>query len=270
MTYPEDLSRQARARIVHAKVKARQVYLDSLSDPSAFPLGIMTRYIMTVFAAFAKEACSLASSGVWGVDRVEIEASKWIYSTVLFAEEDVGIQGERFRSFLTESGMGIKSEILATLKQEPQWRHYEQDLLGVSEMQADDTPLALSEPQRATNRPVGLLRMMMEEEVREMARIRVRQREQPQASGDSPLPTTKTAKASKRNRLSKTIKSDIAARRLEAFLDASPMEKTVFARNAGTTERTLLRFRRTGRINRQTLREISREMGTTLEELTKP
>lgn len=135
MTYPEDLSRSARARIVHAKIKARQVYLDSLSEPGAFPLGIMTRYVMTVFAAFAKEACDLARAGVWGVDRVELEISKWIYSTVLFAETDVGIQGERFQHFLNSNGMAIKSEILATFKQEPQWKQYEEELLEVSEIQ---------------------------------------------------------------------------------------------------------------------------------------
>lgn len=135
MTYPEDLSRSARARIVHAKIKARQVYLDSLSEAGVFPLGIMTRYVMTIFAAFAKEACGLARSGVWGVDRVELEVSKWIYLTVLFADTDVGIQGERFQHFLTPNGMAIKSEILATLKQEPQWKQYEEELLEVSEIQ---------------------------------------------------------------------------------------------------------------------------------------
>jgi hypothetical protein len=77
-------------------------------------------------------------------------------------------------------------------------------------------------------------------------------------------------KPTKRRRLSKTIKSEAAAARLEKFLDASPIEKTVFAREAGTTERTLLRFRRTARINRKTLADIATAMNTTLEELTKP
>lgn len=91
---------------------------------------------MTVFAAFAKEACNLARSGMWGVDQVELEVSKWMYSTVLFADTDIGIQGERFRHFLTPNGTDIKREILAVLKQEPQWRQYEEDLLEVSEIQS--------------------------------------------------------------------------------------------------------------------------------------
>jgi DNA-binding Xre family transcriptional regulator len=88
-------------------------------------------------------------------------------------------------------------------------------------------------------------------------------------------PTTKTApiadtsKLAKRKRLSNTVTSEIAARKLEAFLEASPVEKTDFAGSVGITPRTLLRFRRTGKIKRATLHDIAKAMGTTIEDLLK-
>jgi len=73
-----------------------------------------------------------------------------------------------------------------------------------------------------------------------------------------------------RKRLPNTITSKSAAAKLERFLEASPIEKTVFAGNVGTTPRTILRFRSTGKIKRETLRRIAEAMGTTPEELVKP
>ncbi len=102
-----------------------------------------------------------------------------------------------------------------------------------------------------------------------MARIRARQREQPKASGGRSLATTKKAKVGKRKRLSSAITSKIAARKLEAFLEASPVNKTDFAGKVGVTPRTLLSFRRTFKIKRETLGLIANEMGLTIEELTR-
>jgi hypothetical protein len=92
----------------------------------------------------------------------------------------------------------------------------------------------------------------------------------PIATPSQPVPSVDPAKPAKRKRLSNTITSRIAADKLEAFLDASPVQKSEFARKIDTTERTLLNFRRTGKIKRKTFNLIANEMGLTPEELLKP
>lgn len=135
MKYPDDFSREARARMVAAKVKAQRDFREAQNDAPPFPLGAVTRYVMSVVSAFCKEACSLARSGQWGVDRVEEEVSKWIYTTILFAESEQGVDGFRFRNLLTSNGMAVKSDILALFRLEPQWKSYEEDLIEISELQ---------------------------------------------------------------------------------------------------------------------------------------
>jgi hypothetical protein len=66
---------------------------------------------------------------------VETEISKWIYSTILFAESEQGVDGFRFRSLLTGTGTTVKSEMLALFKCEPQWKLYEEELIEISDIQ---------------------------------------------------------------------------------------------------------------------------------------
>jgi hypothetical protein len=74
----------------------------------------------------------------------------------------------------------------------------------------------------------------------------------------------------KLKRLSPTITSLVAARRLVQFLESSPIGKTEFASLVGVTDRTLRQFRRTGKLRRSTLDAIARQLGTTVELLLKP
>jgi hypothetical protein len=136
MTYPEDFSKEARARIVNAKVKGQRAFREAESRGMPVPLASAVRYVMAMFHAFLKEACPFGRSGAWGVDHLEELAQKWIYSTILFAESDMGAQGDSFRRMLTESGMGVRSQILALFKLEPEWKFYEDQLIEISDMQA--------------------------------------------------------------------------------------------------------------------------------------
>ena len=136
MTYPEDFSKEARARIVNAKVKGQRAFREAESRGMPVPLASAVRYVMAMFHAFLKEACPFGRSGAWGVDHLEEMAQKWIYSTILFAESDMGAQGDNFRRMLTESGMGVRSQILALFKWEPEWKFYEDQLIEISDMQA--------------------------------------------------------------------------------------------------------------------------------------
>jgi hypothetical protein len=80
----------------------------------------------------------------------------------------------------------------------------------------------------------------------------------------------KTAQAQTRRRLSSCVTSHVAARRLEEYVEGNNIGLTEFATKVGTTDTTLRRFRRTGRVRRGLLDAIASEMGTTRESIVKP
>lgn len=87
------------------------------------------------------------------------------------------------------------------------------------------------------------------------------------------LPTgeleSKTGEQRKRERLPSSVTSAAAARKVENYLAASELTQTQFAIRAGTTEKTIRKFRQTGQIRRSLLHGIATAMGTTTEELIK-
>jgi DNA-binding Xre family transcriptional regulator len=73
-----------------------------------------------------------------------------------------------------------------------------------------------------------------------------------------------------RQRMSATIHSPSAARKVEAYLATKGIGLTDFASTAGTTDRTLRSFRKTGNIRRSILAGIASAMSTSMENLLKP
>jgi hypothetical protein len=71
-------------------------------------------------------------------------------------------------------------------------------------------------------------------------------------------------------RLSATVTSPIAARRMERYLGLHNLGQNEFAVKVGCSEKTLRNFRKTGKIRRGILAEIAQAMHTTPEELLKP
>lgn len=71
-------------------------------------------------------------------------------------------------------------------------------------------------------------------------------------------------------RLSGTITSSIAARRMEGYLELHNLGQNELALQVGRSEKTLRNFRKTGKVRRGILAEIAQAMHTTAEELLKP
>jgi len=90
---------------------------------------------------------------------------------------------------------------------------------------------------------------------------------QPTLSTQTPEPKQTSQKRSFRWEAS--IGSASAVRRVEAFIKANGMSMTEFASRAGTTDRTLRKFRKTGRIKRAIFDGIAEAMGVTRDELLK-
>lgn len=70
-------------------------------------------------------------------------------------------------------------------------------------------------------------------------------------------------------RMQSTIECPAAARKLEAYLKSKGLGLTEFATMAGTTDRTLRKFRKTGKVRRSIFVGIATAMGTTKEALLK-
>lgn len=83
----------------------------------------------------------------------------------------------------------------------------------------------------------------------------------------SPLPEKR--KPAAQPRMPSTIESPSAARKMEAYIAAKGIGLTDFASTAGTTDRTLRNFRKTGKVRRGILAGIASAMGTSKEELLK-
>jgi hypothetical protein len=87
------------------------------------------------------------------------------------------------------------------------------------------------------------------------------------AESDTAVPTKK---AVARQRMTPMIDSPIAVQRLDDYLKSSNLGLTDFAGRARINDRTLRRFRATGRIRRDILGNIAEAMGTTKEALLQP
>src|ERR1035438_6036192 len=96
MEYPKEFDKIARAKIVAAEILAsREMYGAWLPAQSDVPLAGTNyrlgttrffQYIMSIFAAFANEACVLGRVGVWPADRIDREAREFLRLIAIEAE----------------------------------------------------------------------------------------------------------------------------------------------------------------------------------------
>jgi hypothetical protein len=70
-----------------------------------------------------------------------------------------------------------------------------------------------------------------------------------------------------RARLSSSITNPAAARKMEAYIQANGIGLTAFAIQAQTTDRTLRRFRQSGKIRRDIFENIAKAMNTSKDDL---
>jgi hypothetical protein len=81
--------------------------------------------------------------------------------------------------------------------------------------------------------------------------------------------TANPAPKSKVSRWKASIGTHAAARRMETYIETKGLDFKKFAKRAGTTDRTLRKFRRTGLVRRSVFDEIAKAMGLTRDGLLK-
>lgn len=80
-------------------------------------------------------------------------------------------------------------------------------------------------------------------------------------------PNTEAKVAERPARFSPTISSPSAARKMEAYMNAKGLDQTEFSIQAKTTDKTIRKFRQTGKVKRSILVGIAAAMGISREEL---
>jgi|SRR5271157_2098929 len=93
-----------------------------------------------------------------------------------------------------------------------------------------------------------------------------RPREEPSDIQTAPTQIVATV-ASKKRKFSASVFCPSAARKMEEFVQRKGMRLTEFAIQAGTTDRTLRNFRKTGKVKHGIFEGIAKAMGTTREAL---
>lgn len=90
----------------------------------------------------------------------------------------------------------------------------------------------------------------------------------PEVSHDDRLETRRAVDGTNVGRLSPSVVSRPAARKVQQYIETHDGQ-AVFARKAGISEKTLYKFRTTGKVKRNIFRDIASAMGTTPDELLK-
>jgi hypothetical protein len=140
MDYPQDFSRQAKARVEAARVRAKhQLILSKGTKVGPMnPAGPALDYVAAMFYAYSQEACELGRLQIWDVDRVDKEIRKVIPDLVSEAEiecRDFGIDPPIFDLI---SGPRVSIHFWSHFKRMPAWSHYQLWLGEVAKIQASD------------------------------------------------------------------------------------------------------------------------------------
>ncbi len=152
--YPEEFSRQARARIEAERLKARKQLKQQRNQvpwsggylPRPADEKNLRKYILRVFLVVAQEMCKLGLQGLWTVDRIRPEVEEFLRRFTIKAHSDEGYdkQGRKLEE-MTDYYGSIKEEVWWAFKESAEYHQFEQELLAVAEQHARHSPQARDE-----------------------------------------------------------------------------------------------------------------------------
>jgi lambda repressor-like predicted transcriptional regulator len=145
MDYPQEFDHVARAKMVAAEIEASRKasefrpYQPSEALIPGTPFRRLNapvfQYILTVFRAFANEACVLGRSGIWATDRIDAESREFLRVITIEAQEKYRSRSEFYLGQLAHHGSLIP-KLVEFFEASPEWQHYQNDLLEVARLHA--------------------------------------------------------------------------------------------------------------------------------------
>jgi hypothetical protein len=132
---PDNFSPEAQAAIILAEVKASQVL--AKQKPYGLTKGgtqVVIQYLMAVFEAFAKEACSVGRDRIWTVETVRIETMAFLRSVSMYAHW-------RYNdTFVMPQVIGYGGELhppfLESCERTEEWRRYQDGMVELAILQS--------------------------------------------------------------------------------------------------------------------------------------
>ena len=125
--YPVEFTAEARANIVAAKIRAD---IEFMAIPGMPVLSVLA-WILPVFAAFAREACDVARTGIWTVDKADRHARECLRLLTIEAQYKFRSQSFDVPDLIGDSE--ILPEIQRTIESEHRWKAYQRELLEVAQ-----------------------------------------------------------------------------------------------------------------------------------------
>ena len=140
MEYPAEFNKIARANMVEAEILAdRAMYgawpsaqSDVLLVGTEYHLGTTRffQYIMSIFAAFANEACVLGRSGIWTADRIDREARQCLRLTAIEARNKYSGRADLHIPKVTDEVGNIDRPVMEHLETYPEWQRFQSKQIG--------------------------------------------------------------------------------------------------------------------------------------------
>src|ERR1019366_1307540 len=90
------------------------------------------QYIMSIFAAFANEACVLGRSGIWTADRIDREARQCLRLTAIEARNKYSGRADLHIPKVTDEVGNIDRPVMEHLETYPEWQRFQSKLLEVA------------------------------------------------------------------------------------------------------------------------------------------
>lgn len=148
--YPPEFDSVARAKMVAARIEAtREMYgawpsaqSDVLLAGTQYTLGTgrVFEYIMSIFSAFANEACVLGRVGRWSTDRIDGEAREFLRLITIEAETKYSGRADLRLPKMTDNEI-ITLPIMDQFETYQAWQRFQSDLLQVAKIHAQERNL---------------------------------------------------------------------------------------------------------------------------------
>lgn len=153
MDFPLDFSPQARSRIIATEIEASRAVAEpgnlswtrvpGLIDDDRTAL--IFRYIRTVFAAFAREACELGRKpGGWMAHVIEREVREGLRRITINAAYKYDSTVFRLPELISHSTGELVPKARSFFESTEEWRTYETDLLEIIRLRSEDHPSDVS------------------------------------------------------------------------------------------------------------------------------
>jgi hypothetical protein len=134
--YPSEFSPSARDRVEKEKIRAYRDLLPASSyDIKQKDQDSVSKCVMRIFLAFAKEVCALQENANWTLDRIDRESLEFLRRLTITVVYDKAPSLDR--SWISNWDGSLAPEVVRRFTELPEWRKYEDLKLAADAQQVE-------------------------------------------------------------------------------------------------------------------------------------